>query len=113
MLTPRQNTIRKALHRDYYGRLHDDAQLAGFLGAGHVAGCVDALRQALMCAADVGVVVWQWDEDRKRVSPRTDVAHTCRDFDRIRDWGRRNRAVRDFDLNVRVEDGIVIKEIHS
>jgi hypothetical protein len=103
-LTGRQNTIRKALHPEYYGAIHDDAQLAGFLKPSHVAGCVDALRQALECGADVGVLVWQRDGGAGLARPRTEVAHTCRDFGRVQEWARRNRAVKEFDFDVKGDD---------
>jgi Mycotoxin biosynthesis protein UstYa len=104
--------IRKSLHREYYHAIHDEAELAGFLKVEHLGRCVDALRQSLMCSADVSVVVWQRSNDTGRIHAHTDVAHTCRDFDRIREWAWRNRAVKEFDPDVRVEDDIGVPEIH-
>ncbi|KAJ7301954.1 hypothetical protein DFH08DRAFT_723632 [Mycena albidolilacea] len=47
--------------------------------------CIGAIRQALMCSADISIVVWQWSEKRQVAEQRDDVLHVCRDFDRIRD----------------------------
>jgi len=105
------NMIRKALYPEYYRKLFDEAQLAGFLGREHIGHCVDALRQSLMCSSDVSVIVWQWEKETQRVHPQAEVVHTCRNFDKIRDWGLKNRAVMDFDFDVLVEDDIVVPEI--
>lgn len=39
-----------------------------------------------MCSADITPVVQQWDTQEKRSWARLDVPHTCRDFEKIKDW---------------------------
>ncbi|KAJ7141706.1 hypothetical protein C8R43DRAFT_892595, partial [Mycena crocata] len=56
----------------------------------HVRHCIGAIRQGLMCAADVTPIVWQWSTKLKVAEQRDDVVHVCRDFDRIQDWARRH-----------------------
>ncbi|KAJ7613509.1 hypothetical protein FB45DRAFT_938575 [Roridomyces roridus] len=52
----------------------------------HLRHCIGAIRQALMCAADITPIVWQWSEPRQLVEQRDDVVHVCRDFGSVRRW---------------------------
>ncbi|KAJ6585763.1 hypothetical protein B0H19DRAFT_427383 [Mycena capillaripes] len=73
----------------------------------HVRHCIGAIRQALMCSADISTVVWQWSAERQLAEQRDDVVHVCRDFDRIRDWASKHTFVfQPSDFNVYVEDGL-------
>ncbi|KAL0576586.1 hypothetical protein V5O48_005379 [Marasmius crinis-equi] len=86
--------------------LHDNA--------GHMDHCVDWLRQSLMCAGDTSVIVWQWDEMEQKNKFQGDIAHTCRNFEKLRNWGLQHTMEVQFDPYVRLEDdGITIPIIHS
>ena len=39
-----------------------------------------------MCSADVATVPVQWNDATKSMRPRVDTVHTCRNFDKLRDW---------------------------
>ncbi|KIH91993.1 hypothetical protein SPBR_09083 [Sporothrix brasiliensis 5110] len=73
------NMVRKALHPEYYEPhtpgLHtgDEDEL---LGPHHIEHCIDAIRQSLMCSADISSLTWSWDEDRHRHMERGTVLHT-------------------------------------
>ncbi|TRM65373.1 hypothetical protein BD626DRAFT_398710 [Schizophyllum amplum] len=54
----------------------------------HLNHCVDSIRQSLMCTSDISVNVWQWSEHYKVVAGRVNVAHSCRNFDKIKQWVR-------------------------
>ncbi|KAJ7062078.1 hypothetical protein C8F01DRAFT_1251894 [Mycena amicta] len=97
------NMIRKGLHVDYY---KDDA-----MEIDHLDHCIDWIRQALMCAGDTSVIVWQWDYKQNKSTFQGDVAHTCRNFEKLREWGKSHVIQRHFDTSVRMEDDIVVKEI--
>ncbi|KAJ7459260.1 hypothetical protein FB451DRAFT_1004075, partial [Mycena latifolia] len=72
-----QDTLRQQLSPGYdYERVSNS----------HIRHCIGAIRQALMCAADITPVVWQWSEKHQLAEQRDDVLHVCRDFDRIQDW---------------------------
>ncbi|KAJ7493790.1 hypothetical protein FB451DRAFT_1122315 [Mycena latifolia] len=58
------------------------------LPMGHVRHCIGAIRQALMCSADVTPIVWQWSDRLQVAEQRDDVVHVCRDFSAVRDWAR-------------------------
>ncbi|KAL1700504.1 hypothetical protein EV121DRAFT_295148 [Schizophyllum commune] len=54
----------------------------------HLNHCVDSIRQSLMCASDISVNVWQWSEHYQGLVGRVNVAHSCRNFDKLREWAR-------------------------
>jgi len=103
------NMIRKTLHSDYYTHMAMNVNDNG----PHMDHCVDWLRQSLMCAGDTSVIVWQWDEEQQKTTFQGDVVHTCRDFDKLRDWGTSHALTNEYDSSIRVEDDIVIPVIHS
>ncbi|KAJ7210215.1 hypothetical protein B0H12DRAFT_1221871 [Mycena haematopus] len=76
----------------------------------HVLHCLDWVRQALMCNADISVVVWQWDDSINATRVRGDVAHTCRNFEKLRDWGKEHILI-EYDPTVNIEDDIVVPVI--
>ena len=84
--------IRKALSPEYYPQmapgLHgEDDHLLGFKHTDH---CIDAIRQSLMCSADVSPFVWRPDA-MNRLRPEGKVMHTCRNFEKIWEWAWDNR----------------------
>ncbi|KAJ7910449.1 O-methyltransferase-domain-containing protein [Mycena leptocephala] len=101
IIRPAMNMIRKGLHAHYY---KDDA-----MEIDHLDRCIDWIRQALMCAGDTSVVVW--DPKQNKTTFQGDVAHTCRNFDKLRDWGKSHAIRTHYDTSVRIEDDIVIPVI--
>ncbi|THG94911.1 hypothetical protein EW026_g6644 [Hermanssonia centrifuga] len=88
------NVIRKALHPDdYVDPVTGD--IGNIVKADlpyHLNHCIDTIRQALMCAVDITPHVWHWDEERQKALPAfDDVAHVCRDYDKIVDWAKAHR----------------------
>ncbi|CEJ92866.1 hypothetical protein VHEMI08494 [[Torrubiella] hemipterigena] len=71
----------------------------------HIGHCLESLRQSVMCHADVTPAVWHWDASAaapSRNKPWLDVPHTCRNFDRLRQWAL-NRTLRwEFDYKARL-----------
>ncbi|KAJ7466271.1 hypothetical protein B0H11DRAFT_1814598 [Mycena galericulata] len=75
----------------------------------HIRHCIGAIRQGLMCAADISTVVWQWSHEFKRAEQRDDVPHVCRDYEKIQDWAKSHHAAEPFpDLSVYVEPDLDI-----
>jgi len=100
------NNIRRALHHDYYANDTD-------LDEEHVSHCVDTIRQSLMCSADISVNVWQWSDSYKAVVGYSTQAHTCRNFDKLRDWAREHRIHEWIDPLEYVEDDLPTPAIIS
>ncbi|KAL1745427.1 hypothetical protein HDZ31DRAFT_63175 [Schizophyllum fasciatum] len=82
------NYLRMSLSPERYKPLirHD------LLEYEHLSHCVDSIRQSLMCSSDVSVNVWQWSEHYEAVAGRVNVAHSCRNFNKIKDWVRERLA---------------------
>ncbi|KAI8949551.1 hypothetical protein F4801DRAFT_603236 [Xylaria longipes] len=65
--------------------------------------CVDALRQTLMCHADISPIAWRLNVPvRKMIIPRLSTTHTCRNFSKIHEWARKHSAG-DWNYNVTAE----------
>ncbi|TFK38461.1 hypothetical protein BDQ12DRAFT_112969 [Crucibulum laeve] len=109
------NMIRKALNPLGYPDMsltNPDPQEAKD-NKEHISHCIDSIRQSLMCAGDVSTIVWQWAEPLKKAIVRGDVAHTCRNFEKIREWGKESTMRTLHDDTKKIEDGIVIPIIHN
>ena|ERR1700761_7478596 len=48
--------------------------------------CIESIRQSLTCNADVTALNYRWLPNTKFMQPQLDSPHTCRNFDKIRDW---------------------------
>ncbi|THU91642.1 hypothetical protein K435DRAFT_227317 [Dendrothele bispora CBS 962.96] len=97
------NQMRKAMYPEYY-----EATPEG-IHTPHMAHCISSLRQSLMCSADVTPIVWQWSPRSKKVFERSDVVHTCRNFDKIRGWARDHFLDHQQDMTVYIEDNLEIE----
>ncbi|OJJ42007.1 hypothetical protein ASPZODRAFT_2129235 [Penicilliopsis zonata CBS 506.65] len=73
------------------------------MGMEHIEHCIDALRQSLMCSADITPLPWAWDAVAHQAKEVAETAHTCRDFDRIRQWAI-DRRIKYFDRTLFVPD---------
>ncbi|KAH8813399.1 hypothetical protein DL96DRAFT_518880 [Flagelloscypha sp. PMI_526] len=93
------NTIRKALNPERY------AEDTG-LDETHVRHCIDSIRQSLMCASDISVIVWQWNVEKNLVQGKTDIAHSCRNFDKLQQWTHDRRLSKSIDLKLKLDDGL-------
>ncbi|KAJ7751523.1 hypothetical protein DFH07DRAFT_922044 [Mycena maculata] len=83
-------------------QLHPDSNYTRVSGA-HARHCIGAIRQGLMCSADITPIVWQWSDKLKIAEQRDDVVHVCRDYHRIRDWAS-ERVFEDIDFTKYVAD---------
>ncbi|KID84028.1 hypothetical protein MGU_08681 [Metarhizium guizhouense ARSEF 977] len=106
-----QNAIRIALSKDYYQTVlspeeFDDVQ--GSYGRDHISHCLDAVREAIMCASDISVITWQWNDQAKKALGHGDVLHTCRSFEKIKEWAAENQALVDFKADVFVTGDPVV-----
>ena len=75
------------------------------MGIEHLSHCLDALRQSLMCSVDITPLPWEWDPIDKRSKEVAEVQHTCRNFEKVKQWALENKAV-SFDRNIFVEDDL-------
>lgn len=80
--------IRKALHPDRYGPMPLGTMDDRYPPFDHVDHCVNAIRESLMCSADISVNTFEYDAYLNRSVPRLDTWHTCRDFGKVQDWAK-------------------------
>jgi len=54
--------------------------------------CIEIMRQATLCRADISLFTLQWSQDS--LNPRADFsqAHVCVDFDLINEWASKRRV---------------------
>ncbi|KAF9522396.1 hypothetical protein CPB83DRAFT_777148, partial [Crepidotus variabilis] len=73
-------------------------------GTDHLSHCIEWLRQSVMCSVDITPIPWRWDFKDKIAKPTADIQHTCRNFDKVKDWAKENHLEK-FDKTVYVKDG--------
>ncbi|KAF9523975.1 hypothetical protein CPB83DRAFT_727462, partial [Crepidotus variabilis] len=57
-------------------------------GTVHLSHCIDSLRQSIMCSVDITPIPWVWDFKDKVARPVADIQHTCRNFEKVREWAK-------------------------
>ncbi|KAJ6496924.1 hypothetical protein DFH09DRAFT_945732 [Mycena vulgaris] len=95
------NMIRKALDPDYYP---DSNIKTSEPSRKHVSHCVDWLRNSIMCHSDTSVIVWQWNARVNQSTPKARVPHSCKKFEPIRDWGKKNEILADYEHTIHLKD---------
>ncbi|KAI5868033.1 hypothetical protein GGS23DRAFT_8141 [Durotheca rogersii] len=80
------NLIRQNVYKDHYAPLGGDTSAQPEHLQGHLNHCIDALRQFVMCQADVGVFSFTFPFNDGDPWPNYSTPHTCRNFDSIRRW---------------------------
>ena len=76
----------------------------------HMEHCYEQLRQSLQCSSDVSTIIWQWSQKQQRMLGNVKTTHTCRNFDKIRDWAVENKAETDLDFFTFVEGAPILDE---
>lgn len=64
-----------------------------------------------MCSSDISTIVWVWEEETHTAKPSGTVLHSCRDFDKLRDWAKEHHISVHFDDSVYMEDDLSIPVI--
>jgi len=99
------NLLRQVTYRDYYvnvsGDIADQENLQMHTGSvpclkkprdllTYLDHCLEILRLHVQCSADVGVFTFYMLEGDPLPWPELDSWHTCRNFDKVRDWAAEN-----------------------
>lgn len=64
----------------------------------HMEHCYEQVRQSLQCASDIGTIYWEWSEKKQKMVGNVHSTHTCKNFDKIRDWAVKHKAETDLDF---------------
>ncbi|KAL0071714.1 hypothetical protein AAF712_000636, partial [Marasmius tenuissimus] len=92
------NQMRKAMYPEHYPNTPEGIHTP------HMRHCISSIRQSLMCSADISPIVWQWSEKSHAAKERSDVVHTCRNFDKIKEWARAHLLDHQQDMSIYIED---------
>ncbi|KAJ7888142.1 hypothetical protein B0H14DRAFT_2694368 [Mycena olivaceomarginata] len=95
--------IRKAMYPDYYPHTSSEG-----INTNHMHHCLLSLRQSIMCTANISTIVWQWSEKSQAAKERWDILHTCRDFEKIQEWGKKHFAGTMQDMTIFIPDDLNI-----
>ncbi|KAE8146601.1 hypothetical protein BDV25DRAFT_143528 [Aspergillus avenaceus] len=93
------NMLRKVVYPDQYPELwsyHDNGTINhDTRQAVHIDHCVDALRQSIVCNADVTPISFIENRLGRGIFPDVTATHVCRNFDEIVGWAKAHE-VRDY-----------------
>lgn len=92
-----QNMLRKGLHPEYYPEMRNGS--SSNLEDPHWRYCLESIRQSLMCSADISPLVWQWVDRLKEVRIMGNIIHTCRNYDKIKEWAFERRVQHPLDFS--------------
>ncbi|KAK2030364.1 hypothetical protein LX32DRAFT_328132 [Colletotrichum zoysiae] len=81
------NRLRQALYPRYYDVFNDPNDPSR---EDHIGHCINHLRQAIQCHGDLTPM--EWRRVGKKIILNTETRHTCRDFDRIREWAAQRQT---------------------
>ncbi|KAF2011970.1 hypothetical protein BU24DRAFT_465548 [Aaosphaeria arxii CBS 175.79] len=84
------NEIRKTLHPEHYTPFYIRANMSQEDAQSHLDHCVEHVRLALWCNADISPISFRWKKDGHSVGMHG-YHHTCRDSEAILEWARENR----------------------
>ncbi|KAK6864181.1 hypothetical protein PG995_000709 [Apiospora arundinis] len=80
------NLMRQANHKAHYAPLGGDTAAPKHDLHNHIDHCVDALRQFVMCQADVNVFAFRFPFNDGDPWPDYTTPHVCRNYENIRRW---------------------------
>jgi len=82
------NRIRQAFHPEYYHVFENPFQPPREI---HINHCLDHLRQALQCHADLTPMNWARKDDKLILNDKS--VHTCRNFHMVHEWAAKREVV--------------------
>ncbi|KAK1524597.1 hypothetical protein CPAR01_13545 [Colletotrichum paranaense] len=77
--------VRQALYPDYYFK--GNVKLKRHL-EDHIDHCVDNIRMALMCKADISIGSYDWVDNNRRPLTNFRTEHSCYNWDLVNNWAR-------------------------
>ncbi|KAJ3994953.1 hypothetical protein F5050DRAFT_387911 [Lentinula boryana] len=99
------NEMRKAMYPEYYPITGEGIHTP------HMQHCISSLRQSITCSADITPIVWQWSNKSQAAKERSDVVHTCRNFEKIKDWAEDRFVPRQQNMSIFIGDDLDIPTI--
>ncbi|KAH8897640.1 tat pathway signal sequence [Thozetella sp. PMI_491] len=76
----------------------------------HMEHCYEQLRQSLQCSSDISTIYWEWSEMKQKMVGNVGTTHTCKNFEKIRDWAVEHKAQTDLDFDKYVKGAPIRQE---
>lgn len=105
--------MRMLVYPDVYKTKLTPGTEAGDDNVIHFEHCYEQLRQSLQCHSDIGTIFWEWSEKKQRLLGNAHTLHTCKNFEKIRQWGLEHRPKTEMDMFIKVEGVPIYKEAHE
>lgn len=99
--------LRKEIWPDYYRPFAERYHVAQEIANMHLDHCVDGLRQALMCGADIGTIPFRFGADQTDIKTVAGHLHTCRDWDAFQEYVTANEIQVPFHAKAKIEDSVL------
>ncbi|KAF2667143.1 hypothetical protein BT63DRAFT_427548 [Microthyrium microscopicum] len=85
------NLLRQVTYKEYYTEIEiGNLAVSGEELQMHTDHCLEVLRVNTQCNADIGVFTFYMLEGDPLPWPELNSHHTCRNFDKVRQWGLKN-----------------------
>jgi hypothetical protein len=69
----------------------------------HLEHCYEQLRQSIQCHSDLATIYWEWIPETKKAYGNLKTTHTCKNFDKVREWALDRKYDGDVDFKTEVE----------
>ena len=97
------NMLRKLAYPDVYPMDLTSGSEEAASNVFHMEHCYEQLRQSIQCSSDISTIYWEWSEKKHRMFGNVKTTHTCRNFEKIRDWAVEHKAHTDLDFFIPVK----------
>ena len=104
------NLLRKLVYPEKFPTDLSSSSEKGTDNIYHLEHCYDSIRQSLMCSSDVSTIFWEWSPENKKMMGNLATTHTCRNFEKIRDWALEHQLKEGFDWFKEVKGAPIRKE---
>ena len=92
------NSLRKLAYPDVYTIDLTSGSEEAAENIYHMEHCYEQLRQSLQCSSDISTIYWEWSVKKQKMFGNVRTTHTCKNFEKIRDWAVEHKAQSDLDF---------------
>jgi hypothetical protein len=106
------NLMRKLVYPETYPTDLTSQSDEALENIDHLEHCYDQLRQSLQCNSDLATIYWEWVPEVNRAFGNLATTHTCKNFEKVKDWAREHNFHGRFSLEDKV-DGAPIRHLED
>lgn len=104
------NMLRKLVYPSVYTMDLTSGSEVAAENVFHMEHCYEQLRQSLQCSSDVSTIFWEWSEKRQKMVGNVGTTHTCKNFEKIRQWAVQHKAQTDLNFTEHVHGAPIRQE---